>query len=545
MVKTMLSSRKQSGGVFAIEDQSTSTGDRFFVDSGSATGSDATGSGQNPDKPFLTLNAVIAACTANQGDIIYVMPGHVEDLGVAETIDFDTAGITCIGLGTGTDRPRIDFNAADSAVNIGASNVTLRNLTFRPGITSTLIGVDVEATFTDFRMEDCEFMVGEAAGTDEFVVALDLKSANHDSVIRNNVFRTDITDDGCTAAILMAAASARITIADNFFYGNYSTAAIDDGAACTELLIEGNRMKVKDGEPGIELTATTTGIIRNNAIESTGLADPDTAIVAADCAWFSNFVVVADGGAMALIGSAPADSIEGSIGLDVDSTETDNLHGKIGTDTEMADNSLFDLLGATAKTDDISGQLSGTGGITTWKSAAAPATGVSISEAIRWIADRQLGDGTDASTNSILGKRVTRAGSALLSGGTVNVFTVGTGRVLVTALFGAIETAAVDTQANTLKFTANPTTGSVSDMSAVSADMTDAEIGAQVSILGLPGDATQFFESGATPSMTRPQVVAAGVISTVSSADSDSGGATLALELWYIPLDDGATVVTA
>jgi len=86
--------------------------------------------------------------------------------------------------------------------------------------------------------------------------------------------------------------------------GNYSTAAIGGAGICTEMLIEGNRMKVKDGEPGIELPGTATGIINGNRIESTGLANPDAAIVAADCSWFDNQVVVADGAAPELVGTA-------------------------------------------------------------------------------------------------------------------------------------------------------------------------------------------------------------------------------------------------
>lgn len=84
------------------------------------------------------------------------------------------------------------------------------------------------------------------------------------------------------------------------------------------------------------------------------------------------------------------------------------------------------------------------------------------------VKNRLIGDGTDASMNALLGKRVSAAAADLLDGTTSNVFTVAGGRVLVTALYGVVSVAAVDAAANTLKFQANPTTGTASDMSAAS-----------------------------------------------------------------------------
>ena len=298
---TKLFVNRQHGGMFNIKDAAECPGRIWWVGSNVTGATDATTHGQQPNAPFATIDYAIARCTADRGDTIYVLPKHVEDLAAA-TIDFDRAGITCIGLGTGAARPRIDFNHVDASVDIGAHNVTLRNITFQATVSAVKIGVDVEAGKTNFTMEDCEFMVGETVGTDEFIICVDLKSANNDSVIRKNLFYTAINDAHCTAAVLLTAAAKRIIVKGNHFYGNWSTAAIDDGAAITEVLIENNTIKVKDGEPGIEFHANTTGIIRDNVIESTGI-NPDVAIVAANCSWFNNRCVTADGKADTIIGS--------------------------------------------------------------------------------------------------------------------------------------------------------------------------------------------------------------------------------------------------
>ncbi len=193
--------------------------------------------------------------------------------------------------------------------------------------------------------------------------------------------------------------------------------------------------------------------------------------------------------------------------------------------------------------DDI---LKGTAGIATFPAAAAPASNVSMAEVLRAVYDRQLGDGTDAATNAILGKRVSRAASDLLNGATTSVFTVGTGRILVTALYGVVSVAAVDGTGDTLLFSANPTTGTATNMCAASADLTGSEIGTMVSVQGTIATALQVAKSGAVPGLaTGGQIVNIGTIDTISSVDAGTGGAVLALHCWFIPLDDGATLVTA
>lgn len=276
----------------------------LFVDSGATNALDADDGyhGHSFETPLATIDYAIGLCTADEGAVILVAPGHNESLAAA-TIDFDVAGVTCIGIGEGTLRPRIDFDNAASSIDIGANNVTLINLTFLPSITDVLIGVDVEANKTNFKMIDCEFLEGEdGSDADEFIVCVDLKSANSDTLIKKNVFRSQSGSTGCTTGIMLTAASSRVRIEDNVAVGNFSTAFIDDGAACPNIYIVGNTIKVKDGEPGIELTATTTGIIADNKIESTGLA-VDAMIVAADCSWFNNTGVTADGTSAEIIGS--------------------------------------------------------------------------------------------------------------------------------------------------------------------------------------------------------------------------------------------------
>lgn len=275
----------------------------LFVDSNAVNALDADDGvhGRSLVNPLATWDYAVGLCTAGESSIILLAPRHNEDLGNAQ-IDLDVTDVHTIGMGRGLLKPRIDFGHANSSVNIGANNVSIDGINFLPAVTDVLIGVDVESGVTGFRMSECEFLEGEdGSNVDEFVVCVDLKSGNNDSVIKGNTFRSQSAAAGCTTGIMLTAASSRVKIEDNVAVGNFSTAFVDDGAACPNIYIANNTIKVKDGEPGIELTSTTTGIIKDNKIESTGLA-ADSMIVAAGCSWFNNTGVTADGSSAEIIG---------------------------------------------------------------------------------------------------------------------------------------------------------------------------------------------------------------------------------------------------
>ena len=188
--------------------------------------------------------------------------------------------------------------------------------------------------------------------------------------------------------------------------------------------------------------------------------------------------------------------------------------------------------------------LTGPGGIGAWSAAAAPANGVSISEAIRAIYDRQLGDGTDAGTNSVLGIRVLRTPADVFDGTTTSLFTVAGGNVLITHVQGLVGAAAIDAGASNTKLQANPTTGTTTDMCA-NLDINAHEAGTLYSITGVASDALVSGSSGSVQGMgVKGVVVAAGTIDLVSAADVGTGGATGEFTVFYIPLDNGATVTS-
>jgi hypothetical protein len=78
-----------------------------------------------PLKPFATIAYASSRCTANQGDTIYVYPGHIESVVASGTLTLTVAGITIIFLGNGSNRATIDFSALVTAsVIVSADDIT-------------------------------------------------------------------------------------------------------------------------------------------------------------------------------------------------------------------------------------------------------------------------------------------------------------------------------------------------------------------------------------------------------------------------------------
>lgn len=130
-------------------------GNVFYVDSGHAnagTANRATDWG----RPLSTIDAAVAKCTANNGDIIYVAPGHAETVSAAGDLDLDVAGITIIGLGDGAAQPTVTLDTVNTAdVDIGAANVTVININFVANFADIAAAIDVNAD--DFTMRHCRF----------------------------------------------------------------------------------------------------------------------------------------------------------------------------------------------------------------------------------------------------------------------------------------------------------------------------------------------------------------------------------------------------
>jgi len=139
------------GGAF------TSTGKAFFVDSN--TGSNSY-DGLSKSTPFGTVTYALTKCTANKGDIIYCMPGHIEAAG---GITINKAGVSIIGIGDGYLRPRFQLPATSDEVTISSCDVTIQNLVVFSTVAAVAQTIAVNAD--DCTIFNCEYQMTETTMT--------------------------------------------------------------------------------------------------------------------------------------------------------------------------------------------------------------------------------------------------------------------------------------------------------------------------------------------------------------------------------------------
>src|SRR5205823_4088091 len=115
------------------------------VQSTSSNAGDSSGKGQTPDAPFATINYAITQCTADNGDLILVLPGHVETVTAAAGVALNLAGVTVLGCGDGRQRPKVNFTTATAAsFDVTAARGRVENLWFKCAIDAQTAMLNVQ-----------------------------------------------------------------------------------------------------------------------------------------------------------------------------------------------------------------------------------------------------------------------------------------------------------------------------------------------------------------------------------------------------------------
>ena len=255
MARTALFGRRQPGGVWTVDDLAAHPGDIYFVDSGHSATSDSAGYGKSPDMPFATLDYAVSNCTASQGDVIYVMPGHAENLAADSAVDIDIAGVKVIGLGWGAQRPTFTATAVAGDFKLAAAGVWIENLLFLGGIDATTGILEVSAA--DCTIKDCEYRDSTGQATDIVM----LVSADRTHIDGLKVIGA-AADDGDSAVSLADSDDAHIE--NCYLYGNFDLGGIEfRTTASARTIVHDCTIWTEAGEDlGIKDTVTgSTGII--------------------------------------------------------------------------------------------------------------------------------------------------------------------------------------------------------------------------------------------------------------------------------------------
>lgn len=233
-------------------------GNVFWVDSGAGSN----GNKGTFDRPFSTIDYAVGRCTANNGDIIMVKPGHTETVIAAAGLDLDVAGIAVVGLGSGSDRPTVNFTTVVGAdMDVDAANITVFNLLFTGGLDALTGPIDVNAA--DFSMVNCETRDVTGQATD-FIVTDD----NADRFYIKNWLHRGAAAAGADTAISVVGGDDWI-IEDFWIYGNFAVAGIENvTTASNRARIGGTGMSYiwteHAADVAVTMVATSTGFIGPN-----------------------------------------------------------------------------------------------------------------------------------------------------------------------------------------------------------------------------------------------------------------------------------------
>ncbi len=211
------------------------------------------------DAPFSTLDYAIGRCVAGRGDIIFVKPGHAENISAAAGIAADVAGVAIVGLGSGSSVPTFSWTAAAATLTVTAANVSFINMKFVANFADVVTMFSVSGAGDGLSFEKCHFtdtstilnaldFITLATGADDLSLVncrVVGKSASNDAFI-TGVAHDRLLISGChiqfdvaqTAVIGLIEATGNVTnawIKDTLFRSNVDGALFIDlqGTACS------------------------------------------------------------------------------------------------------------------------------------------------------------------------------------------------------------------------------------------------------------------------------------------------------------------------
>lgn len=298
-----LTNRRASNEIVDLIDfaLANTTGNVFYVDSGD--GSDAAGNGGTQDAPFATLDFAIDKCTANNGDVIFLMAGHAETLSADSDVDIDVEGITVIGLGQGSDRPTFTFDTAVTAdFKLAAANTVVANLLFVAGIDALTGPIEVSAA--DCAILDCEYRDDDSNNFETTDVVVTTTAADR-LLIDGFRYAHDGGSGGTQQqAVINIAVVDQVEIRNCFIICDAANGPIECAAA-TQVAIHNNYLEsTHANDVCITLAATTTGLIWENYLAIATDAQTSAITATNDCRLYENYFTNVDGETGALQGSA-------------------------------------------------------------------------------------------------------------------------------------------------------------------------------------------------------------------------------------------------
>lgn len=271
----------------------------------------APGDGTTPESPLSSLFGAGGGIDSlrgriNCGDIIYILPGHVETIGIADVsntgvVAATAAGYSIVGMGTGTMRPTFNWTAAASTWLVNQPGIEIANLILNFAVTAaTVVVTPMTVSAASCRIVDCFINWGASTtigcGSTLGAIAL-TAAADYFDFIGNFALNLDVAGTAGNAITLLSMNGADYaTITDNKVFG--ATTATTVGplhfltALSSDVLIARNYIENLIASSTIAISSAISGVtgdIAYNQLRVNSGIQPITVSANISCSLFQNF----------------------------------------------------------------------------------------------------------------------------------------------------------------------------------------------------------------------------------------------------------------
>lgn len=222
-----------------------------------------------------TIDEAIGYTTANRGDVILVAPGHTEAI-TSGSIAADVAGISIIGLGSGSMKPTLSFGVTSSKIIVGAADVTFKNLRLTAAVADVVTAFLHATAAQNTQYIDIEFY---ATAAFNFINCYTLGAANISDGCKweRNYLRT--ADTGQLALAITAAAQNDLKFYNNYVVHAAAAAGLLTGGAAEFLGIDvkGNFVQTGQTDGSVGVLVITSGTASSGRIVDNDMKTADAA----------------------------------------------------------------------------------------------------------------------------------------------------------------------------------------------------------------------------------------------------------------------------
>lgn len=114
-----------------------------------------------------TLNQALARCRSGAGDVVYVLPNHVENISTADQMSSLVAGTKIFGCGSGVTRPTFTWTAAAATFLLDVADVEINNciLNMDPGAGTVNVAAPITVSAAGCTLKGCQIRMGTDANS--------------------------------------------------------------------------------------------------------------------------------------------------------------------------------------------------------------------------------------------------------------------------------------------------------------------------------------------------------------------------------------------